>query len=83
LPAIYQATVFAQAGGLMTWAPSLVDQFRTAAGYVVQILKGARPGDLAVRYPSRYYLTLNNTAARNLGFSFPSALLSQADRVLP
>jgi putative tryptophan/tyrosine transport system substrate-binding protein len=83
LPAIYQATVFAQAGGLMTWAPSLVDQFRTAAGYVAQILKGARPGDLPVRYPSRYYLTLNNTAARHLGLSFPPNLLSEADRVLP
>lgn len=83
LPAIYQATVFAQAGGLLTWAPNLVDQFRTAAGYVVQILRGARPGDLPVRHPSRYYLTLNNTAARNLGLSFPQSLLSQADRVLP
>jgi putative ABC transport system substrate-binding protein len=83
LPAIYQATVFAEAGGLLAWAPNLVDQFRAAAGYVVQILRGARPGDLPVRYPSRYYLTLNNTAAKNLGFSFPQSLLSQADRVLP
>jgi putative ABC transport system substrate-binding protein len=83
LPAIYQATVFAAAGGLMTWAPDLVDQFRTAAGYVNQILKGANPGDLPIRYPSRYYLTLNNSAARNLGLAFPPALLSQADRVLP
>jgi putative ABC transport system substrate-binding protein len=65
LPAIYQATAFAAAGGLMTWAPDLVDQFRTAAGYVDQILKGANPGDLPIRYPARYYLTLNNTAARN------------------
>ncbi len=83
VPAIYQATVFAAAGGLMTWAPDLVDQFRTAAGYVDQILKGANPGDLPIRYPSRYYLTLNNTAARNLGLAFPPALLSRADRVLP
>jgi putative ABC transport system substrate-binding protein len=83
LPAIYQATVFAHAGGLMTWAPNLVDQFRTAAGYVAQILNGARPGDLPVRYPSRYYLTLNNTAAKNLGVSFPPSLRSQADLVLP
>jgi putative ABC transport system substrate-binding protein len=82
LPAIYQATVFAAAGGLMTWAPDLVEQFRIAAGYVDQILKGARPGDLPVRYPPRYYLTLNTTAARNLGLSFPAALLSEADRVL-
>lgn len=83
VPAIYQATVFAEAGGLMAWAPNLVDQFRTAAAYVDQILRGARPGDLPIRYPPRYYLTLNNTAARNLGFVFPSALLSKADRVLP
>jgi len=83
IPAIYQATVFAKAGGLMTWAPDLVEQHREAARYVDQILKGANPGDLPVRYPSRYYLTLNNTAARNLALTFPPALISQADRVLP
>jgi len=83
MPAIYQATVFADAGGLMTWAPNLVDQFRAAAGYVDRILKGANAGDLPIRYPSRYYLTLNNTAARNLGLSFPPALISKADRILP
>jgi ABC-type uncharacterized transport system substrate-binding protein len=83
MPAIYQATVFAAAGGLMTWAPDLVDQFRTAAEYVDRILKGAHAGDLPISYPSRYYLTLNNTAAGNLGFTFPRALLSKADRILP
>jgi putative tryptophan/tyrosine transport system substrate-binding protein len=83
VPAIYQATVFAEAGGLMTWAPDLVDQFRMAAEYVAQILNGARPGDLPVRHPRRYYLTLNNTVARNLGLTFPPALLAKADRVLP
>lgn len=83
LPAIYQATVFAEAGGLMTWAPSLLDQFRTAAEYVAEILKGARPGDLPVRYPTRYYLTINRTAAKNLGLALPAALLADADRLLP
>lgn len=83
IPAIYQATVFAMAGGLMTWAPDLVEQHRTAARYVDQILKGANPGDLPICYPSRYYLTLNKTAARNLGLTFPPALLSKADRILP
>src|SRR5262245_10393848 len=82
IPAIYQATVFALAGGLMTWAPDLVDQFRAAARLVSQILNGAKPGDLPIQYPSRYYLTLNNTAAKPLGLTFPSALLSKADRVL-
>jgi len=83
MPGMYQATVFATAGGLMTWAPDIVDQFRAAAGYVDQILKGAKAGDLPIRYPARYYLTLNNTTARNLGLIFPPALLSKADRVLP
>ena len=83
VPAIYQATVFARSGGLMTWAPDLVDQFRDAARYVDRILKGARPGDLPIRHPSRYFLTLNNSAARNLGLTFPPALVSRADRVLP
>jgi putative tryptophan/tyrosine transport system substrate-binding protein len=64
-------------------APDIVDQFRAAAGYVDQILKGAKAGDLPIRYPARYYLTLNNTTARNLGLIFPPALLSKADRVLP
>jgi putative ABC transport system substrate-binding protein len=83
MPAIYQATVFARAGGLMTWAPDLVDQFRDAAHYVDAILRGAHPGDLPIKHPSRYYLTLNNTAARGLGMSFPAQLLSLADTVLP
>ena len=82
IPAIYQATVFAMAGGLMAWAPDLVDQHRTAARYVDQILKGANPGDLPIRYPSRYYLTVNKTAARNIGLTVPWALLSKADRIL-
>jgi putative tryptophan/tyrosine transport system substrate-binding protein len=83
MPGMYQATVFATAGGLMTWAPNLVDQYRAAADYVDQILKGAKAGDLPIRYPARYYLTLNDTTARNLGLTFPPALLSKADRVLP
>jgi hypothetical protein len=77
------AHAFAAAGGLMTWAPDLVDQFRMAADYVDQILKGAKPGDLPLRHPSRYYLTLNKTAARTLGLAFPPDLLAKADRVLP
>jgi len=83
LPAIYQATLFAEAGGLMAWAPDLEEQFRVAARLVDQILNGARPGDLPIRFPSRYYLTINAGAANRLGLTLPSELLSQADRVLP
>jgi ABC-type uncharacterized transport system substrate-binding protein len=82
LPAIYQATLFAESGGLMTWAPDLEEQFRIAARYVDQILRGAKPGDLPIRYPPRYYLTLNGATAKVLGLTFPPALLAQADRVL-
>ncbi len=83
LPAVYQATLFAEAGGLMAWAPNLEDQFRIAAGYVDQILKGAKPGDLPIRHPARYFLTINASAARNLGLILPPALLAGADRILP
>ena len=57
LPAMNQATLFAEAGGLMAWAPDLVEQFRIVARYVDQILKGAKPGDLPIRHPVRHYLT--------------------------
>ncbi len=82
LPAMYQATMFAEAGGLMAWAPDLEEQYRVAARYVDQILKGANPGDLPIRYPSGYFLTVNARAANALGMLLPPALLVQADRVL-
>jgi hypothetical protein len=76
-------TLFALAGGLIAWAPDLDEQFRTAARYVDEILRGANPGDLPIRHPSRYYLTVNAGAAKNIGLALPPALLTQADRVLP
>ena len=82
IPAIYQAMVISRDGGLMSWAPDLAEQHREAARYVDKILKGANPGDLPIRYPARYFLSLNNTAAKNLGLTFPPALVAQADRVL-
>lgn len=82
LPAIYQATLFAEAGGLMAWAPDLEEQYRVAASYVDRILRGANPGDLPIRHPSRYFLTINTGTAKNLGVTLPAAFVSQADRVL-
>ena len=58
LPAVCQATLFAEAGGLMAWAPDLQEQFRIAADYVDRILKGAKPGDLPIRHPARYFWTV-------------------------
>lgn len=82
LPAVYQATLFTEAGGLMAWAPNLPNQFRMAARYVDQILRGADPGDLPIQFPPRYYLTLNAGAAKDLGLALPPALLDLADRVV-
>jgi ABC transporter substrate binding protein len=56
---------------------------RVAAHYVDEILKGARPGDLPIRHPARYFLTINASAAKNLGLILPPALLAEADRILP
>lgn len=82
LPAVYQATLFAEAGGLMAWAPDLEEQYRVAAGYVDQILKGASPGELPIRHPARYFWTVNQRAARAIGLSLSPAVLAQADRVI-
>lgn len=82
LPGIYQATLFAEAGGLMAWAPDLIEQFRIAARFVDQILRGARPGDLPIKHPERYYLTINARTATRIGLELPPALLAQAHRVL-
>jgi putative tryptophan/tyrosine transport system substrate-binding protein len=82
LPAIYQATLFAEAGGLMAWAPDLENQYRMAARFVDKILKGAKPGDLPIEHPPHYYLTIHSGAAQKLGLTLPAALLAQAHRVL-
>jgi putative ABC transport system substrate-binding protein len=82
IPAVYQATLFTEAGGLMSWAPDLVQQYRVTARYVDQILRGARPGDLPATYPEKYYLTLNARAAQRIGVRFPDSLLAQATRIL-
>ena len=82
LPAIYQATLFAEAGGLMSWAPDLVEQQRIAARLAAQILKGAKPGDLPITHPTGYCLTVNAGGARKIGLTLPPELLAQAARVI-
>ncbi len=81
IPAIYQQSAFAEVGGLMAWAPDLAQQFREAAHYVSKILKGAKPGDLPVKHPEKYYLTLNATAANSIGVRFSKQLLAEATKV--
>lgn len=82
LPAIYQSRLFADDGGLMALAPDQDEQFRVAARYVDKILKGARPGDLPIQHPARYFLTINKGAAAALGLQLPKSLLDRADSVI-
>ena len=83
LPAVYQSAFFVEAGGLMAWAPDQEGQYRMAARYVDKIFRGAKPGDLPVSHPGRYYLSINKSAAQAIGLSLPAALVAKADRVLP
>jgi len=83
IPAVYQASFFVEAGGLMAWAPDQEEQYRQAARYVDRILKGARPGDLPIRHPSPYYLVISKSAAERISLTLPPKLVAQADRVFP
>ena len=82
LPAIYAEREFADAGGLMAYAPSVTAKFHRAATYVDKILKGANPGDLPIEQPTRLELVINLKTAKALGIIIPQALLLRADEVI-
>jgi putative ABC transport system substrate-binding protein len=82
LPAVYSYRTFVAAGGLASYGPDLVDQYRRAAGYVDRILKGEKPADLPVQNPTRYELLINLRTAKALGIEVPSTLLAVADEVI-
>jgi ABC-type uncharacterized transport system substrate-binding protein len=82
LPSASANREYAEAGGLMSYGPNVVDNFRRAATYVDKILKGARPGELPFEQPTRYYLVINRKTAVALGLTIPPALLGQADEVI-
>jgi len=82
LPAIYPLRIFAIDGGLISYGPDTVDQFRRAASYVDRILKGEKPADLPVQAPTKYELVINRKTAESLGLTVPPSLLARADDVI-
>jgi putative ABC transport system substrate-binding protein len=82
LPAVYFARYFVLSGGLISYGPDYMDQYRRAAGYVDRILRGEKPADLPVQTPTKYELVINLKSAKALGLSVPPMLLARTNEVI-
>ena len=82
LPAVYPDRGFIAAGGLISYGPDRLDDYRRAAGYVDRILKGEKPADLPVQTPTKYELVINLNTAKGIGVTVPHSLLSRATEIL-
>jgi len=82
VPAVYALSFFARDGGLLSYGVDLVDPFRRAASYVDRILRGAKPGDLPVQFPTKFEMVVNRKTATALGLAIPPSIMLRADEVI-
>ena len=82
VPAVYTLSIFARDGGLLSYGPDPVDSYRGAATYVDRILRGAKPGDLPVQFPTKFEMAVNIKTAKALGLTVPQSILLRADEVI-
>jgi putative ABC transport system substrate-binding protein len=82
VPAVFWNPDFARDGGLLSYGPDAVDTWRRAATYVDRILRGEKPGDLPVQFPTKFEMIVNRKTATALGLAIPPSILLRADEVL-
>ena len=80
--AVYIASDFARDGGLLSYGADVVDPYRRAAAYVDRILRGEKPGDLPVQFPTKFEMVVNLKTAKALGLTVPQSILLRADEVI-
>src|SRR5262249_23287237 len=82
VPDIHGYSYYARDGGLLSYGPDPVDTFRRAATYVDRILRGEKPGDLPVQFPTKFEMVVNRKTAKALGLALPPSILLRADEVI-
>ena len=82
VPAVYWESFFARHGGLLSYGADTVDVWRRAAAYVDRILRGEKPGDLPVQFPTKFEMVVNLKTAKALGLTVPQSMLVRADEVI-
>ena len=82
VPAVYNASEFVRDGGLLSYGANREDPWRRAASYVDLILRGAKPGDLPVQFPTKFEMVVNRKTATALGLAIPPSIMLRADEVI-